>query len=66
LSKIIRHGFPGARHVNLDIFAAATPALISPPEPDTTPDRLFERAIALRGLLRKQQDEADERGSLLG
>lgn len=52
--------------MNLDIFAAATPALISPPEPDTTPDRLFERAIALRGLLRKQQDEADERGSLLG
>jgi 3-hydroxy-9,10-secoandrosta-1,3,5(10)-triene-9,17-dione monooxygenase len=28
-----------------------------------TPGRLFERAIALRGLLREQQDEADERGA---
>ena len=28
-----------------------------------TPERLFERAVALRGILRDQQDEADERGS---
>ena len=49
--------------MNLDVSAAARPALISPPEPDMTPDRLFKRAIALRGLLREQQDEADERGS---
>ena len=33
------------------------------PEPDMTPERLWERAIALRGLLREQQDEADERGA---
>jgi 3-hydroxy-9,10-secoandrosta-1,3,5(10)-triene-9,17-dione monooxygenase len=33
------------------------------PEPDMTPDRLFGRAIALRGRLRDQQDEADERGA---
>jgi 3-hydroxy-9,10-secoandrosta-1,3,5(10)-triene-9,17-dione monooxygenase len=36
---------------------------IPAPEPDMTPDRLFERAIALRERLREQQDEAEERGA---
>ena len=39
------------------------PILIPQPEPDMTPDRLFERAIAMRPMLRAQQDEADERGT---
>ncbi len=38
-------------------------APIPPPEPDMTPERLFERAVALRGLLRDQQEQADERGT---
>jgi len=33
------------------------------PEPDMTPERLITRAVALRGLLRDQQEEADERGT---
>ncbi len=51
--------------MNLDVSAAARPAPIPQPERDMTPERLFERAIALRGLLREQQDEADERGAYL-
>ena len=39
------------------------PILIPQPESDMTPDRLFERAIAMRPMLRAQQDEADERGT---
>jgi hypothetical protein len=63
LGKIIRHGLPGASDVNMDLPAAARPAPIPQPEPDMTPERLFERAIALRNVLREQQDEADERGA---
>ncbi|HEX2939669.1 MAG TPA: hypothetical protein VHO91_01390 [Rhodopila sp.] len=42
--------------------AGNKPRPIPPPEADMTPERLYERAIALRALLRDQQDEADERG----
>ena len=49
--------------MNLDEHAAARPAPIPLPEADMTPKRLLERAIALRGVLREQQDEADERGA---
>ncbi len=38
---------------------------VTVPEPDMTPATLWERAIAMRGLLRDQQDEADERGAYL-
>ena len=48
--------------MKLDISAADRAAPIPVPEPDLTPDRLFERAMALRSLLREQQDEAEERG----
>jgi 3-hydroxy-9,10-secoandrosta-1,3,5(10)-triene-9,17-dione monooxygenase len=49
--------------VNLHVSSDARPASIPVPEPDLTPGQLFERAAALRGLLRAQQDEADERGT---
>ncbi len=38
---------------------------VTVPEPDMTPARLWDRATAMRGLLRDQQDEADERGAYL-
>lgn len=38
---------------------------VTVPEPDMTPATLWDRAIAMRGLLRDQQDEADERGAYL-
>jgi 3-hydroxy-9,10-secoandrosta-1,3,5(10)-triene-9,17-dione monooxygenase len=49
----------------MDETAAIATSLgaIPVPEPDMTPERLFARAVALRGLLRDQQDEADERGA---
>jgi hypothetical protein len=56
LAAINGRSLVGARNVT-------RPEAIPPPEPDMTPARLFERAIALRGLLRAQQDEADERGA---
>jgi 3-hydroxy-9,10-secoandrosta-1,3,5(10)-triene-9,17-dione monooxygenase len=62
MGRTIRHRLLGAATVNLHVSAEAKPGPIPVPEPDMTPARLFERAIALRGLLRSQQDEADERG----
>lgn len=47
----------------MNLKASAKPRPIPAPEPDMTPQRLFDRAIGLRGLLREQQDEADERGT---
>ncbi len=49
--------------MNLNVSAAVKSDPIPVPEPDMTPQRLFDRAVALRGLLRDQQDEADERGT---
>jgi 3-hydroxy-9,10-secoandrosta-1,3,5(10)-triene-9,17-dione monooxygenase len=49
--------------VNLHPPAGAKRDPIPAPEPGMTPERLFERGVALRGLLREQQDEADERGT---
>ncbi|MDR3533626.1 MAG: hypothetical protein P4L90_24075 [Rhodopila sp.] len=49
--------------MNLTMPAETRPDPIPVPEPDMTPERLFERAIALRGLLREQQDANDERGA---
>jgi 3-hydroxy-9,10-secoandrosta-1,3,5(10)-triene-9,17-dione monooxygenase len=49
--------------VNLLDSPGAVPELIPVPERDMTPERLFERAVALRPALRAQQDEADERGT---
>ena len=48
--------------MNLDLSTTARPAPIPVPEPGLTPDQLFDRAIALRPLLRQQQDDAEERG----
>jgi 3-hydroxy-9,10-secoandrosta-1,3,5(10)-triene-9,17-dione monooxygenase len=36
---------------------------LTAPEPDMTPECLWERAIAMRGLLRDQQDQADDLGA---
>lgn len=47
--------------MNIDVSATTHP--IPVPEPDMTPERLFDRAVALRSLLRQQQDAADERGT---
>ena len=49
--------------MNMDVPAGGRPHQIRVPEPGMTPAQLFERAIALRPLLREQQDEADERGA---
>ncbi|MEA2770246.1 MAG: 3-hydroxy-9,10-secoandrosta,3,5(10)-triene-9,17-dione monooxygenase, partial [Acetobacteraceae bacterium] len=49
--------------MDLNASASARPLPIPAPEPGLTPALLFERAIALRGVLREQQDEADERGA---
>lgn len=49
--------------MNVVSAAGSRPRPIPPPEPGMTPERLYDRAVALRGLLREQQDEADERGS---
>jgi 3-hydroxy-9,10-secoandrosta-1,3,5(10)-triene-9,17-dione monooxygenase len=49
--------------VNLHVSSGARPGPIPVPEPDLTPELLFERAVGLRALLRAQQDEADERGT---
>ena len=48
--------------MNLDLSTTATPPPIPVPEPGLTQDQLFNRAIALRPLLRRQQDDAEERG----
>jgi 3-hydroxy-9,10-secoandrosta-1,3,5(10)-triene-9,17-dione monooxygenase len=49
--------------VNVTVPANVTPGAIPVPELDMTPERLFAHAIGLRGLLREQQEEADERGT---
>ncbi len=40
----------------------STPTRIPVPEPDLTPEQMIERAIALRDMLRADQEEADKRG----
>jgi 3-hydroxy-9,10-secoandrosta-1,3,5(10)-triene-9,17-dione monooxygenase len=45
--------------VNLTVRIDTAPDRIPAPEPDMTRDRLCERAVALRPLLRAQQEEAD-------
>ncbi len=49
--------------MNLTVPVKAVREPIPVPESDLTPATLFERAIALRGLLREQQDQADEGGA---
>jgi len=49
--------------LNVNPSAAARTHPIPVPEPDLTPALLWQRAIALRPMLRDQQDEADERGA---
>ncbi len=53
----------GARTASLAPPVEAHRTPIAVPEPDLTPELLVERAIALRGLLREQQEENDERGA---
>ena len=48
--------------MNVNLPITVRPGAIPVAEPDMTPERLFERAIAMRQMLRDQQDEADERG----
>jgi 3-hydroxy-9,10-secoandrosta-1,3,5(10)-triene-9,17-dione monooxygenase len=48
--------------VNLTTRIDAGPDRIPPPESGLTPDRLIQRAVALRPMLCGQQDEADLRG----
>lgn len=49
--------------MNVTLPVRASEGAIPVPEPDLTPERLRERAAALRDRLREQQEEADERGS---
>lgn len=53
----------GVIDVSLSLSTGSRTHPIPVPEPNLTPARLFERAVALRGLLREQQNEADERGA---
>lgn len=53
----------GVSEVSLSLSAGPRTQTIPVPEPDLTPARLFERAIAMREMLREQQDEADEHGT---
>jgi 3-hydroxy-9,10-secoandrosta-1,3,5(10)-triene-9,17-dione monooxygenase len=63
LATVVGNPLSGASDVNLNVTAGEPSYPLPAAEPNLAPAVLLERAIALRGLLREQQDEADERGA---